>query len=178
MTVKDVPEALQSSALASLFLNLDDPETKEETDKGVTAVRLKLKPMLPDQSPHLLIIESEHKVSFRMPEITRSKNDVNCIGRVGHVNLAVSIGRLYWDPDDGEIGVDWVLRKGSGTVISPESIEYIIACLMEVYYSESLYFLNVKLHSSDVSKFAQPLMDAAKKEYKDTFEPAIHAAME
>jgi len=178
MTVKDIPEALQSSALASLFLNLEDPEIKEKGDKGIIGIELKLKDLLPDHSPCLQIVDREDEIILRMPEITKSKDDINCIGRVGHVNYGMIIGRMYWDPDDGEIGVDWVIRKTDGAEITPGLIEHIIACLMQVYYRESLYFLNVKIHSSDMSKLAQPLLEAAKKHYEDTFKPVIHAAME
>ena len=115
MTIKDLPEALQSSALAPLFLNLDDPNIEEKDEAKAVVVQLNLKLLLPDddQTPRLLLIETENTVSFRIPSITVSKDDMQCIGRVGHLNYMLTIGRMYWDPEDGEIGIDWVIRKTS-----------------------------------------------------------------
>jgi len=180
MTIKDLPEALQSSALAPMLLNLDDPKIEEKEEAQAVVEQLTLTPLLADDdhTPHLVLVETEQDVSFRIPSITASKDDVQCIGRVGHLNYMLKIGRMYWDPEDGEIGIDWVVRKTSEDVLTPEAAEYIIACLMQVYAAESLYFLAAKLKSSGIPTAAvKPLLEAAQKELKETFAPVLDAVM-
>jgi len=179
MTVKDVAEALQSSALAPLFLNIEAPEIEERDEPKATVVRLKLRSPLPaddDKASKLVIVETDDHVSVRIPAITRSK-DAEIIARVGHVNYMVKLGRMYWDPEDGEIGVDWVIRKSDSADLSPEALEYTIACLIEVYANETLYFLLKNLKDKVPEALLKPILESAQNEIKESFVPALEAVM-
>ena len=179
MTVKDIAEALQSSALAPLFLNIESPDIEERDDPKATIVQLKLKSPLPsdgDKASKLIIIETDDHISVRIPAITQSK-EAELIARVGHVNYMVKVGRMYWDPEDGEIGVDWVVKKSSAADLSAEAMEYTIACLIHIYSNETLYFLAKTLKGKVPEALLKPILESAQNEIKETFVPAMESVM-
>ena len=180
MTITNLPEALQSSALAPLFLDIDKPDIKKTEDPDATIVRFKLKSLLPiddDKALKFILIENQNTIHLIIPHVAHSK-EMEFVARVGHVNKMVNVGRVYWDPEDGEIGIDWVILKSDENAESVQTIEYVMACVIQIYATESLYFLTKNLEMAEIPQATiKPIIEAAKKEFNEIFKPALDSVL-
>lgn len=143
MKIEEANEVIQSSCLAPLFLDLDKV-TKEEKE---TRILLKLKfksPFPTKEPPALVLIGDEGGLRFMIRNLSKTK-DANLIARVAHVNHIVTVPKLCWDPEDGEVYVEWSFLTDDSREVSPLVFERIVAHMLQVYYGERRYFMIAEL---------------------------------
>lgn len=167
MDVKQISGDLKTSCLAPLFLDLDNPKIVEKDE--ATAVELKLKSPLPEDEARLIIVDHKGVVRIFIPRLIESK-DYNVLARCGDVNHQTCIPKLCWDPEDGEVTVEWSLIKGKGQTLNSELVEYVIALVIRVFAHEKVAFTFHTAKNAGVPEvIMKQLIEQCKKSLEEDF---------
>jgi len=146
MKLEDVAAVLQGSCLAPLFGNLDNVERTEKEE----VVRYKLEVRHPfDNKPVALdVLQVRNDVIFVIRGVATA-NEAGLVARVAHVNHMIRAPKACWDPEDGEVYLEWCVFGSEDADLSPIVFERIIANMLNVFYNERLYFLAMGLKKVD-----------------------------
>ncbi len=175
MDTKTLHIDLQSSCLAPLFADLQNPQIQEKDDSVV--IQLKLQPAMPgDKNLDMLVIDNNGIVRFLVPGIAKSKEYV-ALARSGHVNHMTLIPKICWNPEDGEIVAEWSLIKDKGQTMTSELVEFVLANLLACAYREKVT-LAVHLAKGNVpDMIITQMAEAAEKHLNETIMPCINEAL-
>ena len=176
MKIDEASEVLESSSLAPLFEDLKNPERKEK--EGTVFIDLRIKnPFSSEEHASVLLVEYEKRVAFTIRNLTKSK-EPNDLARIAHVNHMTNIPKLCWDPEDGEIYIEWTLLIDDNRPLTPEIFELVLAHVLGVFYEERRRFLAAELgkivEKGLLSKDqAQGLFDQVGKTIETEYMPLI-----
>ncbi len=175
METKTLHIDLQSSCLAPLFLDLQNPEIKEKDDSVL--VKLALLPAMPgDDNLSLLVIDNNGIVRFLVPGIAKSKDFV-ALARCSHINYMTIIPKLCWDPEDGEITAEWSLIKGKGQTLTSELVEHVLANLLMIAYKEKVVLAQHLAKDKVPEMIIKQMTEAADRHFKANIMPCIEEAL-
>lgn len=179
MFLETVVEALQSSSLAPLFIDISAVRVQELPDKSSSKhiAALSIRSLFPSddgQFDKFLLFETERGWFFSIPKLATNRSEVGLI-RAAQVNGMAHLGRVTWDVETGDIGVEWILNKRADTPPSLVEFEYVIASLLLYYFQEKLWFVAASLakQPSMIQGAMKPLLDEAERLAKEEVLPAI-----
>lgn len=182
MVLTSFLDALPSSQLASLFVGLGEAKVEAATRRDgapFQKVKLDLRSIVGDTGEaggKLVLMEDHEDIQFRIPGLAQSK-DPEALARCGHINFEVRVGRLYWDPSDGEIGVDWTILKDPGNEPSLAVLERTVASLLQLYIGEGLYHLAKTLSAPQFRGIGSALLETAKNRALQDMMPRVQAVL-
>ena len=175
MQIEEMIETLQGSALTDIFTNLDTVE-KEQKDE-VSWFALEISHPFDDGSAFLDLIQFQGSIVFKLRNLARATNDLSLVARTAHVNHMTPMPKMCWDPEDGEIYLEWQLL-GTDPELSPVHLEKILASFLNIFFAERLYFLAAKLKAAELSDgILQQVFEPIKKRVEEEYVPALHAIL-
>ena len=175
MQIDEMIDTLQGSALAKLITNLDGVEKKEKDETSWYSLQI-AHPF--DEKPaHLDLIQYPDSVVFRISHVAVAKSDLALVARVAHVNDVVPLPRLCWDPEDGEVYLDWMFW-GSDPDLSAVHLEKTVAHFLNVFFTERLYFFAAKLKAADLPEpVLRQVFEPIKEKVEADFLPLIQRVL-
>jgi len=184
MFLEKVIDALQSSALAPLFVDLQSERVQSITEgngrsKHVAALRIQnLFPTNDGEHDRFYLVETDRSFIFDIPKFATLRS-VDGVVNVSLVNGIAWIGRLTWGVETGDIGIDWIVTKHGDSEPSLSEFETIIASMFLIYFQEKLWFLAASLDTQPamVQAAMKPLFAAAEKQVREVIVPAITSVL-
>ncbi|MCC5846791.1 MAG: hypothetical protein JJU29_01760 [Verrucomicrobia bacterium] len=180
MKINEAAEVLKSSVLEPLFTDLDKVEVEEK--ENLTVCRVEIKNPSDDTSPFtLLLLEDDTTQVLRILGVAQTK-EMHLVARVAHVNHINTIGKLCWDPENGEVYVEIAALKQSESGMSPSNFETMAANAMAIFFNERAWFMKSEIEKLVEKKLvsrdqAQALMNSVVEPIKNEINPRLQQAM-
>lgn len=146
MKLDDTAAVLQGSCLAPLFGNLENVGRTEK--EGVVRYQLEVRHPFDNKPAALEVLQAGSDLVFRIRRIAVA-DDAGLVARVAHVNHMTRAPKVCWDPQNGEVYLEWCVFGSDEADLSPIVFERIIAHMLSVFYNERLYFLATGLKKVD-----------------------------